>query len=149
MYPPGEPPFPASALDGRPTTYAVALQFAGPAAAQQAMQTFRTWIETCRAAKTLPGGLRLMDRGFDWTAVPAQPARAEVAELSYRATDDRSDNATFESVGLTVLDHRLMVTVHLFYTDESPYSINADDDEGGFAHPQQALVRAAARRLGA
>jgi hypothetical protein len=41
----------------------------------------------------------------------------------------------------------MMITVHLFYTDESPYSLNIDEDEAGFAHPQLGRVAAAAKRL--
>jgi hypothetical protein len=41
----------------------------------------------------------------------------------------------------------MMITVHLFYTEESLCSLNIDDDEAGFAHPQLGLVEAAAKRL--
>jgi hypothetical protein len=41
----------------------------------------------------------------------------------------------------------MMITVHLFYTDESPYSLNMGEEEAGFAHPQLGLVQAAAKRL--
>jgi hypothetical protein len=41
----------------------------------------------------------------------------------------------------------MMITIHLFYTDESPYSLNVDEEEAGFAHPQLGLVQAAAKRL--
>jgi hypothetical protein len=43
----------------------------------------------------------------------------------------------------------MMITVHVFYTDESPYSVNTEDDEAGFAHPQLGLIAAAAKRLSA
>ena len=76
----------------------------------------------------------------------ADPAQAEVAEVAYRL-DGSASNAYHESVGLTVLQDRMMITVHLVYTDESPYSLNVDDDEGGFAHPQRGLIEAAGRRL--
>ena len=46
-----------------------------------------------------------------------------------------------------MLQDRMMITVHVFYTDESPYSLNVDDDEGGFAHPQLGLIEAVGRRL--
>jgi hypothetical protein len=41
----------------------------------------------------------------------------------------------------------MMITVHIFYTNESLYSVNLEDDEAGFAHPQLGLVQAAAKRL--
>ena len=77
----------------------------------------------------------------------ADPAQAEVAEVSYQQDGASSRNSYFESVGLTVLEDRMMITVHLFYTDESPFSLNSDEEEAGFAHPQRGLVEAAATRL--
>jgi hypothetical protein len=41
----------------------------------------------------------------------------------------------------------MMITLHLFYNEESPYSLNSDEEEAGFAHPQVGLVEAAATRL--
>ena len=41
----------------------------------------------------------------------------------------------------------MMITVHTFYTDESPYSVSLGEEEAGFAHPQLGMVEAAARRL--
>lgn len=52
----------------------------------------------------------------------------------------------FESVGPTVLQDWMMITVHLFYTDESLYAVNIDNDEAGFVHPQLGLVEAAAKK---
>jgi hypothetical protein len=69
-----------------------------------------------------------------------------VAEVVYRNEGSSDRYSFFESIGLTVLEDRMMITVHLFYTDESLYSVNSDD-EAGFAHPQLALIEAAAKRL--
>jgi hypothetical protein len=84
---------------------------------------------------------------FDWTPVAVEPAQAEVAEIVYQDDHSSDHNAYFESTGLTVLDDRMMITVHTFYTDESPYSVNVEEEEAGFAHPQLGMVEAAARRL--
>ena len=67
--------------------------------------------------------------------------------MTYRSPGTRGPEAFFESIGLTPVEDRLMITVHLLYTDESPYSITASEDEAGFAHPQLELTRAAAERL--
>jgi hypothetical protein len=84
---------------------------------------------------------------LDWTPVVVEPAQAEVAEVVYQDDESSDQNAYFESIGLTVLDDRMMITVHTFYTDESPYSVNLEEEEAGFAHPQLGMVEAAARRL--
>ena len=142
-YPSGDHPFPPSPLDEEPDRYVVALQFADSSTAERAKWTYQSWVTNCR-----PNGIHGMRPSFSWTQVPVvDPAQAEVAEIAYR-NDGSSDRcAYFESVGLTVLEDRMMITVHLFCTDESPYSVNIDDDEAGFAHPQLGLIQAAARRL--
>jgi hypothetical protein len=112
----GNQPFPHSALDDQPDSYAVVLQFSEAAAAQRAKIIYDSWLTSCEGGNDLPAGIRAL--------------------RSY-----------FESVGLTVLDDRMMITVHLFYTDESPYSLNMGEEEAGFAHPQLGLVQAAAKRL--
>ena len=66
---------------------------------------------------------------FDWTPVVVEPAEAEVAEVVYQDDDSSDQNAYFESIGLTMLEDRMMITVHTFYTDESPYSVNIEEDE--------------------
>jgi hypothetical protein len=86
-------------------------------------------------------------QGFGWSPVVADPAQAEVSEVVYQPEGSQGPSAFHESVGLTILEERMMITVHLFYTDESPYSLNIDEDEAGFAHPQLGLVAAAAKRL--
>jgi hypothetical protein len=145
-YPSGDRPFPRSSLEDEPDRYAVVLQFADPSAAQRAKSIFESWVISCTASREPPRDIRWLRPSVDWTPVPADPAQAEVAELAYRLAGS-APNAYHESVGLTVLQDRMMITVHLFYADESPYSLTVDDDEGGFAHPQLGLIEAAGRRL--
>ena len=149
-YPSGDHPFPPSPLDEEPDRYVVALQFADSSTAERAKWTYQSWVTDCRSSALVASSIssHAMRLSFNWTQVPVvDPAQAEVAEIAYR-NDGSSDRcAYFESVGLTVLEDRMMITVHLFCTDESPYSVNIDDDEAGFAHPQLGLVEAAARRL--
>jgi hypothetical protein len=147
-YPSGDRPFPRSPLDAEPDRYGVALQFADPGAAQRAKSIYETWVTNCASSKDQPDGVHALRRSLDWTQLPvADPARAEVAEVVYRDGGSSDRYSFFESVGLTVLEDRMMITVHLFYTDESLYSVNIDDDEAGFAHPQLGLIEAAAKRL--
>ena len=145
-YPSGDRPFPRSSLEDEPDRYGVALQFADPSAAQRAKSIYESWVISCTAGSKPPSGIRELQPSFAWTQVAAHPAQAEIAEVSYRL-DGSAANTYHESVGLTVLQDRMMITVHLFYTDESPYSLTVDEDEAGFAHPQLGLVEAAGRRL--
>lgn len=143
----GNRPFPHSSLTDQPDSYAVVLQFSDAAAAQRAKTIYDSWVTSCEGGNDLPEGIRSLRSSFSWTPVAVDPAQAEVAEVAYQQDGASGQNAYFESVGLTVLEDRMMITVHLFYTDESPYSLNNDEEEAGFAHPQHGLVEAAATRL--
>ncbi|HEY6813317.1 MAG TPA: hypothetical protein VI074_11580 [Propionibacteriaceae bacterium] len=143
----GNQPFPHSSLDDQPDSYAVVLQFSDAAAAQRAKIIYDSWLTSCEGGNDLPAGIRALRSNISWTPVAADPAQAEVAEVAYRQDGSSGRHAYFESVGLTVLDDRMMITVHLFYTDESPYSLDMGEEEAGFAHPQLGLVQAAAKRL--
>jgi hypothetical protein len=144
---PGNHAFPHSSLDDQPDSYAVALQFSDAAAAQRANIIYDSWMTSCESSNDLPDGVRNVRTSFSWTPVAAEPAQAEVAEITYQQGDSANQNAYFESVGLTLLEDRMMITIHLFYTDESPYSLDIGEEEAGFAHPQLGLVQAAAKRL--
>jgi hypothetical protein len=143
----GNRPFPHSSLDDQPDSYAVVLQFSDAAAAQRAKTIYDSWVTSCEGGNDLPDGIRSLRSSFSWSPVAADPAQAEVAEVAYQQDGTSSRDSYFESVGLTVLEDRMMITVHLFYTDESPFSLNSDEEEAGFAHPQRGLVEAAATRL--
>jgi hypothetical protein len=140
-------PFARSTLDREPDTYSVALQFPDPAAAQLAKAIYQSWVSTCAAGRELPKGVHSLQPGFEWLPATADAAAGEVSEVVYQRDDTADPNAFFESVGVTVLEDRMMITVHIFYTDESPYSVDTSEDEAGFAHPQLGLVEAAAKRL--
>jgi hypothetical protein len=143
----GNRPFPRSSLDRQPDSYAVVLQFPDVATAQQARIIYGSWIISCGSGNDLPDGIGKLRQGFGWSPVAADPAQAEVSEVVYQRDGSPGQSAFHESVGLTVLEDRMMITVHLFFTDESPYSLNVEEDEAGFAHPQLGLVAAAAKRL--
>jgi hypothetical protein len=143
----GNHPFPHSSLDKEPDTYAVVLQFSDPVAAQGAKTMYGSWVTSCQGGNDLPEGIHALRPSLSWTSVAANPAQAEVSEVSYQRDGSTDRYVFYESVGLTVLEDRMMITVHLFYTNESLYSVNLEDDEAGFAHPQLGLVQAAAKRL--
>ena len=147
-YPSGDRPFPRSPLDNEPDRYGVALQFADPGAAERAKSIYETWVVNSGSGKELPNSIHELQPRLDWTQVSvAAPAQAEVAEVVYRNDGSSDRYSLFESVGLTVLEDRMMITVHLFYTDESLYSVNSDD-EAGFAHPQLAPDRSGSKKVG-
>ena len=148
-YPSGDRPFPRSSLDNEPDSYAVALQFTDAAAAQRAKSAYDGWMSSCAASAALPNGIHGVRPSFSWSPVAADPAQAEVSEVVYEPKGHSGNNRYFESVGLTTLEDRMMITVHVFYTDESPYSVSTDEEEAGFAHPQLGLIAAAAKRLSA
>jgi hypothetical protein len=143
----GNHPFPRSSLDRQPDSYAVVLQFPDAATAQQARIIYGSWIISCGSGNDLRDGIRTLRQGFSWSPVAADPAQAEVSEVVYEEDASAGESAFHESVGLTVLEDRMMITVHIFFTDESPYSLNVEEDEAGLAHPQLGLVAAAANRL--
>jgi hypothetical protein len=129
---PGNQAFQHSSLDDQPDRYAVMLQFSDGAAAQRAKIIYDNWVTSCESSNDLPDG---------------EPTQAKVAEITHQQRDSSDQDAYFESVGLTVLEHRMMITIHLCYTDDSPYSLDIGEEEAGFAHPQLGLVHAAAKRL--
>jgi hypothetical protein len=135
-------------LADEPSSYAVALQFPDAAAAAAALRTYEGWVEDCRAGRGAGADLEVLEQlGFAWTRVPAPGGRGEVAEVVYREPGSHSQDAYWESTGLTLVGDRLMVTVHVFYSSESSFVLDATTTDGGFAHPQLGLVRAAAKRL--
>jgi hypothetical protein len=146
-YAAGNRPFPRSSLDNQPDSYAIALQFADPAAAARAKSAIEGWVGSCIAGGELPNGAHVLRQNVEWTGVPADPAQTQVSEVVYQLDDSSSSNGYFESIGLTTLHDRMMITVHLFYTDESPYSLDLGEEEAGFAHPQLGLISAAVERL--
>ena len=143
----GDRPFPRSSLDDEPDRYTVALQFSDPAAAQRAKSIYENWVTGCADRTDLPTGVHGMATSVDWSPVIADPAQAEVAEVAYHRDGSSGGNRYFERVGLTLLEDRMMITVYVFFTDESPYSVNLDEEEAGYAHPQLGLIDAAAKRL--
>lgn len=146
-YPSGDRPFPRSSLDDEPDSYAVVLQFSDSVAAARAKSAIEGWVSNCLGGGELPNGVRKLRQNVEWTGVLADPAQAQVTEIAYQRNGSSSSNAYFESMGLTTLQDRMMITVHVFYTDESPYSLDLGEEEAGFAHPQLGLIDAAVQRL--
>ena len=92
-----------SSPDDQPDSYAVALR-SNAAAAQRSKIIYDSCVTSSESSNDLPDGVRNVRRSFSWTSVTAEPARAEVAEITYQQGDSSGQNAYFESVGLTVLE---------------------------------------------
>jgi hypothetical protein len=142
---PGGPASPA------PSIYTQALQFPDADAARTALATYRRWVDDCRAL--------LQQRNY--TLVNSAPATWVVVETGsrvesafalvpiYREPGDTSDFGYFESVGLTRVQDRLMITVDLIYGQDANYSTDPGGDpaSGLPPHPQFALIKSATERL--
>ncbi len=134
-------------LANEPSTYTFALQFTDPPTAEQARQTYKSWIDTCRNGDPKRGVYELDDRGFEWTPTTVPDGSAELAEIVYRKAGSKGKSEYWESSGVTVVQDRMMITIHLFYTDESLFILHPEDDEEGYPHPQLSLVQDASDRL--
>ncbi len=67
----------------------------------------------------------------------------------YRGQSDTSENGYFETVGLTVVEDRLMVTIEVLYGNEkhTSYQQGGDSESGLPEDLQFPLIKAAAKRL--
>jgi hypothetical protein len=71
-----------------------------------------------------------------------------VTELAYRRPGGvDGENGIWESVGLTVVGDRMMVTVFLHWGMD--WEVTIDSAEGDLLHPQVGLVDSASARLAA
>jgi hypothetical protein len=130
----------------------VALQFADAEAARRAEQTVRGWVENCPALLREKGATVLGSGGVEWVAVDTPPAtsgRFAVLPI-YQEADSTSEDGVFESLGVTRVEDRLMLTARVVVGMDDNVSLDAEPDpaDGMPAHPQFGLVTAAAERLG-
>jgi len=137
-----------------PSIYTLVWQFENAAGAAQAQETIQGWVADCRktlATSTQWRPIRADQKSSRFHSVKlsgaGQGAWAEVP--LYRAKADRSDSGFFETVGLTLVQDRLMVTVDLVYGMDKITSDQqgGDPDNGVPADRQFDLVKAAAQRL--
>ena len=143
-------PDPEDPLATIPTAYAVAAQFSEPAAATRARQTYHDWVASCPEALSRDG-YTIVGGTVTWHQVQVAAGQAEFAEVTYRQPGaSQEDDAYFESIGLTQVEDRLMVTVSLHHGQDFnvAYDQQGDPDLGLSAHPQFAMCVAAAQRLG-
>lgn len=130
----------------------VALQFADAGAAKKAEQTVEKWVERCPARLRAQGATLLGGAETDWVEVDtAAGTSGRFAVLPiYRERDQSTEEGVFESLGVTRVEDRLMLTARVVVGMDDNVSLDPepDPDDGMPAHPQFGLVAAAAERLG-
>lgn len=135
----------------RPAFQTVALQFVDTDAAQQAEQTLSGWVEDCGDTLEGRGATLLNDRGSEWVDVTTPPGTSgRFVDLDvYREQAQTGEDGVFESLGVTRVGDRLMLTVRLVSSTEDYVSLEGEAGavDGMPVHPQYGLVRAAAERL--
>lgn len=133
-------------LRGQPVIYTQALQFADAAAARRARDVYAGWLAKCKTDLQAKGYDVLPKLGFANRTVPVEGAAGSVSEVVYqRPGGADGENAFWESVGLTLVKDRLMVTVYLHYGMD--FNVTLDSAEGDLVHPQIALIEGSAERL--
>jgi hypothetical protein len=142
---------PAARGNIKPTFYTQALQFRDEADAKRAYKTYKRWRDTCESV--------LYDRGYEPLEMEVRPEEYKVEtggqevgtflEWTYLAPDDTTGKFFFESIGLTRVDDRLMVTVMVVYAEDlaRAYDPKGDVAAGEPPHEQFALITTAAQRL--
>jgi hypothetical protein len=129
----------------------VALQFADADAAKRAEQTVEKWVDRCPARLRAQGATLLGGGGTDWVDAdtPAGTSGRFAVLPIYREQGDSSEEGVFESLGVTRVDDRLMLTARVVVGMDDNVSLDAEPDpaDGMQAHPQFGLVTAAAERL--
>ena len=119
-------------LRNQPVIYTQALQFADAAAAKKARDVYAGWLAKCPAELEAKGYEVVRRSGLHQREVSVDGGAAQVSEVVYqRPGGVDGDNAFWESVGLTLVQDRLMVTVYLHYGED--FNVSLDQSEGDSA----------------
>ncbi len=132
-----------------PSTFTLALQYPDAAAAKAASRTFRTRIGAC-GKQLREDGYWVGSHGPGWIKAPTTRGSGRFTELVYKEPGHAdADEGYFESVGITRVRDRLMITVSVVYGQDYNVSLKpqGDPETGLGPHPQFALIKAAAKRL--
>ena len=129
----------------------VALQFADAGAAQRAERTVRGWVDDCPALLRDSGATVLGGGAPEWVDVdtPSGTSGSFAVLPIYSEASNTSEDGVFESLGLTRVGDRLMLTARVVVGMDDNVSLDPEPDpaDGMPAHPQFGLVTAAAERL--
>lgn len=144
---------PDGPLANAPSIYTQALQFANLKSAEQALQTYRGWVTNCRATIKRSSTYEVISEDDKTTWIKVRLGDGSMGGFAqvplYRDQTDTSGDGYFETVGLTLVEDRLMVTVEIVYGNEkhTSYQQGGDPDTGIPEDVQFQLVEAAAKRL--
>lgn len=144
-------------LADQPNLFLAALQFDTEAAAAEALQTYRGWLDDCPEHLQAEGYQPKGDddgeglRPITWYEVEVEGAEAGFAEQIYWLPDESEmGDGYFEGVALAVSGDRLLVAVHLTYGPEHYWSTpNETDPSGAGPHPLEQLLPVAVEYLDA
>lgn len=145
---PTDPDQSAEDPPARAGVYTTVLQFADARTADKAYERILDWRKDCE--DTLADrGYRLLDSGWRVPVTVDGRRVGEFVEVTYRRSGDSSGSRTFESTGVALVADRVMVTVSVVSGEDYQVSLDPEGDRqtGQSAHPQFALIRAAAERL--
>lgn len=149
---PDETAEPGNELVGQPSIYTQVLQFDSDNQASDALETYRNWIDGCRAVLESRGYTVLGDRNGTWYPVDTgtDGASGGFAEVTYRTPGQSEEFGWWEAIGLTQRDDRLMITISLSVGQDKnvAYEQYPADPDLVAPHEQFALIVAAAERLG-
>lgn len=142
-------------LADEPNLITAALQFDTEAAATEAMDRYRGWLDECPEHLRAQGYGPKEDgdqlREITWYDVPVEGAEAGFAEQIYTRPDAAgTPNGWFEGVALAVSGDRLLVAVHLAYGPEYYWSPPGESDPAmPGPHPLEQLLPVAVEYLDA
>jgi hypothetical protein len=139
-------PYPKSPLKNQPIIYTQALQLPDAAAAAAARARYVSWIKAC--PKTLVQKGYSVDTGqsLKATALHIDGAKADAGMVAYvKPGDTNADLLYWESVAVTQVKDRLMITVALSWGEDTPGTFDTTD--GDFIHPQVILAEESALKL--
>jgi hypothetical protein len=135
-------------LENQPVIYTQALQFADAAAAKRAQAVYAGWLDGCAKTLEAQGNKVLTTLGFTNRSIKVAGGSATLSEVVYQRPGDQDDESAFwESVGLTQVKDRLMITVFLNYGMD--FNVTLDRSEGEMLHPQLILIESSAEKLAA
>jgi hypothetical protein len=139
-------PYPKSPLKNEPIIYTQALQLPDEAAAIAARSRYVTWIKACPDTLTEKGYSVDTGQSLDPTAVNIDGGQADAGMVAYvKPGATNAELLYWESVGVTQVKDRLMITVSLSWGEDTPGTFDTSD--GDFIHPQVILIGESAVKL--
>ncbi|HEY5981691.1 MAG TPA: hypothetical protein VIT41_18855 [Microlunatus sp.] len=139
-------PYPRSPLKNEPIIYTQALQFPDAAAAVTARSRYVTWIKACPDTLNEKGYSVDTGQSLDPTAINIDGGQADAGMVAYvKPGATNAELLYWESVGVTQVADRLMITVSLSWGEDTPGTFDTSD--GDFIHPQVILIGESAVKL--